>query len=411
MLKNNLKRKENASIQLDLLVISTACFTSINRNIYKLFVRDGYSFAIVVPRELEFNSVNKLADPPSEDDPSIIYLDLRGKNSRTNHYENLIEVIERENPRRILLDNEPISFMALKIGRWCSANSVAFFCFTYENLSLRISETYKRIGFKALPKAIVKRLLLLMSRKLVKGLFTINNEGTFIYKSESFKNVVKVPLGFDPEIFKINNVARSKIRQLNSINCLAIAFFGRVCHEKGVHILVNALSLLKQYNWVLIIDEFSVYKNEYNTTIHRLLEENGILSRVIFINPNHLEIADYMNAVDIVVIPSISTPKWVEQYGRVAAESMACGKHVIASNTGALSMLLNGHGTLFEEGNMLALSKILETFLISQCGNNTDLRKETSKYARNKLSINAQYKAMMSQFSIISPISGQLVKV
>ncbi len=397
---NNLNRHEIGNIQLDLVIVSTACFTAINRNIYKLFTQAGYSIAIIVPRELEFNSVKKLADPPSKDDPPIIYLELQGRNSRINHYKNLIGVFERQKPRRILLDNEPVSLMALQIGRWCKANQVAFYCFTYENLPLRIIETYKRLGYKGLPFGIIKRMFLLMSRKMVKGLFTINNEGTAIYKNESFKNVVKVPLGFDPKIFKIDNKVRTKIRQLHSINCLAFAFFGRVCHEKGVHILVDALSRLQQYNWVLMIDEFSVYKNEYNTTIHRLLEETGILSRVIFINPNHLEIADYMNAADVVVVPSISTPKWVEQYGRVAPESMACGKTVIVSDSGALPMLVGKHGIVFEEGNVETLSKILSNFLSSKPeAHQGFVQEEVSQFAHNNLSIYMQHKIMMDQFS------------
>ncbi len=83
---NNLNRHEIGNIQLDLVIVSTACFTAINRNIYKLFTQAGYSIAIIVPRELEFNSVKKLADPPSKDDPPIIYLELQGRNSRINHY-------------------------------------------------------------------------------------------------------------------------------------------------------------------------------------------------------------------------------------------------------------------------------------------------------------------------------------
>lgn len=390
---------KNDVVPLDLLVISSACFVAINRNIYKLFSKSGYSVAIVVPREYEFGSVKKTADPPSDDDPKIIYLDLCGKNPRINYYRNLIDVLNRENPKRILLDTEPVSFMALKVGRWCQANKTAFYCFTYENFSLGIVDTYKRLGYKGVPLALLKRALLFKSRKFVKGLFTINDEGTAIYKSESFKNIVKVPLGFDPAIFHIDDEVRAKVRKTHSINSTAIAFFGRVCHEKGVHILVAALSKLMQYDWVLIIDEFSVYKNEYNHNFHRILEETGILDRVIFINPSHLEIARYMNAVDLVVIPSISTPKWIEQYGRVGPESMACGKIVIASDSGALPMLLNGHGIVFEEGNVQALSKILEEFFNTGTGSNENfVKKDISQYAHKNLSIFTQYQIMADQF-------------
>ena len=67
------------------------------------------------------------------------------------------------------------------------------------------------------------------------------------------------------------------------------------------------------------------------------------------VNPKHDEMGDFINSVDVVVMPSISTPFWIEQYGRVAVEAMACGKIVVASNSGALPMLLNGRGILFKE--------------------------------------------------------------
>ena len=250
-----------------------------------------------------------------------------------------------------------------------------------------------------MPLAIIKRALLLMSRNYVDGVFTVNNEGTEIYKSESFNNVVRLPLGFDPDIFKIDNNARENIRNRHNINVPVIAFFGRVCHEKGVHILISALSQLMQYNWVLMIDEFTIYKNKYNETIQQLLETTGIFDRVIFINPNHHEIAGYMNAADVVVMPSISTPRWVEQYGRVAPEAMACGKKVIASNSGALPMLLAGHGVLIKEGSIESLKIELERFLRVGDHYGTNKEIEISQYAHESLSINAQYNIMIEQFN------------
>ena len=50
--RNNVKQNEYKlhDAKLDILVISTACFTAINRNIYKLFRNNGVSIEIVVPK-------------------------------------------------------------------------------------------------------------------------------------------------------------------------------------------------------------------------------------------------------------------------------------------------------------------------------------------------------------------------
>jgi glycosyltransferase involved in cell wall biosynthesis len=99
-----------------------------------------------------------------------------------------------------------------------------------------------------------------------------------------------------------------------------------------------------------------------------------------------------MNAADIVIVPSIRIPQWKEQYGRVAAEAMACGKHVIASETGALPELLGGYGDLFEEGNKDQLKDTIRFMLEGRPWSKS--ASEIAGYAKENLSIQKQYQVM-----------------
>ena len=119
------------------------------------------------------------------------------------------------------------------------------------------------------------------------------------------------------------------------------------------------------------------------------------MDRVVFIHPTHTGIADYMNAADWVIVPSVSTPSWKEQYGRVAAEAMACGRTVVASRSGALPDLLNGYGLLFEEGNVQGLKEILENLISGKSGGRFD-ETAIADYALRNLSIQRQ-KALMEE--------------
>jgi glycosyltransferase involved in cell wall biosynthesis len=375
---------------LDLLVLSTACHTAINRNVYKLFVDDGWSVILVIPIETNFSSGKVCADSPRIDDPPILFQPLSEGSLRTSKFHDMVKILDELRPGTILIDNDPISFMSLEVSKWAKRNGSKVFCISCENLSLSFFQTIRRRGIKGVMPALFKRLLIGRVKRLLDGVFTINNEGTYIFNHEGFLNVNQIPLGIDTTIFHIDNLARSKIRSKLFLKGKVLGFFGRLTYEKGIHILIEALKFVKHYEWTLLMDEFSAYDNSYSSKVKYKISAAGLEDRIVFINPNHSEMCDYLNAVDLVIMPSISTPAWEEQYGRIAAEAMACGKPVVASRSGAIPNLLGGLGTLFPEGDVDMLSKILKSFLINDQCNNSVSAEILSEYAHKFLSIDYQ---------------------
>lgn len=382
---------------VDLLVVSIACHTAINRNVYKLFMKAGMSVILVVPKELRFGSGAIKADMPAEDDPPMIYMDLRGNNSRVSRFVGMIKALNRYRPKLIVLDNDPVSLMALQMGMWSRGAGSRLFCISCENMPLGLFSLVKGRGIKGLPSALFKRALLRITRRLVDGVFTINVEGSRIFRDEGFRNVTRIPLGFDPKYFRVDPEARKVKRAKLNLDGFVIGFFGRISFEKGVHVLVSALEKLIDCEWTLLMDEFDIYKNKYSEEIHHRLLETNLMDRIVSINPKHAEMGDYLNAVDVVVMPSISTKVWIEQYGRVAAEAMACGKIVVASNSGALPMLLNGYGILFQEGDVDALVEILRNLIVSG-SSKAYSPEEISEYAHTMLSTERQMRQMLGLF-------------
>lgn len=352
---------------------------------------------MAVPERLIFPSGIKKADPPEKQDPEIHYLNLKGTNPRSYHFEGLIPLLNKKKPGIIILDNDPVSLLANRVGKWAKKNQSRLFCVSNENLPLDIISGLKRRGMKALPAILLKRVTLNRNRKLVYGVFTVNRDGEKIFREEGFANVQHMPLGFDPAFFYPDDAARDNIRNKYHLKDKVIAYFGRLTKEKGIHLLIQALRNLRSMDWQLIMDSFDIYASEYNQEINRLLNEADILNRVVFIKPSHFEIAAYMNAADIVVVPSITVPNWKEQYGRVAAEALACGKEVIASDSGALPELLGGHGFLFKEGNVKDLQELLTSRIRTDQDAGT-FAEDAATYAMANLSIQKQKAVMEAAF-------------
>jgi glycosyltransferase involved in cell wall biosynthesis len=89
----------------------------------------------------------------------------------------------------------------------------------------------------------------------------------------------------------------------------------------------------------------------------------GLSDRVVYFDAPHDEVADYMNAADVVVMPSVTTERFKEQYGRVAPEAMACGRLVITSDSGALPELVGDTGIVVPESELPRLHATLARVL------------------------------------------------
>jgi len=74
----------------------------------------------------------------------------------------------------------------------------------------------------------------------------------------------------------------------------------------------------------------------------------------------HEDVPRWLNAMDVLCAPSLTTPRWREQFGRMLIEAFACGVPVIASDSGEIPYVVADAGLIVAERDAAAWARALE---------------------------------------------------
>jgi glycosyltransferase involved in cell wall biosynthesis len=142
-------------------------------------------------------------------------------------------------------------------------------------------------------------------------------------------------------------------------NTLVVGYFGRLVPEKGLRQLLDALRQLRDYSWKLLLVGAGSLKAEIR---ERWVAE--FPGRVVLVPAVPYEqVPRYLRCVDILVLPSLSTPFWKEQFGMSLAQAMMLEIPCIGSSSGAIPDVLGPGGVIAEEGNVKELTRALANLL------------------------------------------------
>ncbi|HXI20768.1 MAG TPA: glycosyltransferase, partial [Gemmatimonadales bacterium] len=137
---------------------------------------------------------------------------------------------------------------------------------------------------------------------------------------------------------------------------LALGFVGRLVPEKGLDTLFRAcVKLLGR--WTLTV----VGAGPAQENLERLAERLGIASRIHWrgaLPPD--QFAELWPGLDCLVVPSRTTPHWVETFHPALVEAMGHGVTVVVSDSGALPELVDTAGLVVPEDDVSALSAALQ---------------------------------------------------
>src|SRR5262249_29118751 len=152
-----------------------------------------------------------------------------------------------------------------------------------------------------------------------------------------------ITFGVDPEAFH-PAAPGSK----SPDRALTVGYVGRMLPGKGLNVLVEALSKLKDENWRLSL----VGDGPECGITRQRLRECDLADRAVFTGSIAYEdVPELFRRLDILVMPTQTTSRIREQFGRVLVEAMASGVAVIGSTCGAIPEVIDNAGIVFAEGD------------------------------------------------------------
>ena len=255
-------------------------------------------------------------------------------------YPGLRRLVELVRPEIFHIDEESFNlatFQAMRLGVAAGARC----CFyNYANIERRYPPPFgwfERYNFQHAAAAVAA-----------------NHEAASIVRLHGYRGPLRVlpQFGVDPDLFRPAEVAlpRTPFR---------IGYFGRLIEAKGVLDLLEATARLPDHVHLTIVG-----RGELEERIKATVEQLGIGARVDLrpMVPS-AEVAAEMRALHALVLPSRTTSRWKEQFGRVLVEAMASGVPPVGSDSGEIPHVIGDAGLVFPEGNVEALTERLRRLL------------------------------------------------
>lgn len=139
---------------------------------------------------------------------------------------------------------------------------------------------------------------------------------------------------------------------------VVLLFMGRAVWEKGLHTIAAAAATvardprLKRVRWLV------AGEGDYLAEAKRIAVHYGAGPSMRFVGPVHGDDRHTAYAsADALLLPSLPTPRWLEQFGRVIPEAFAFGLPVVGSASGAIPEVIGDAGIIVAPGGHLELAR------------------------------------------------------
>lgn len=274
-----------------------------------------------------------------------------------HYYPTLARRLAQLRPHILHMDEEPYNLATWHALLAAQRLDIGGLFFTWQNINRRYPPPFlqmERWVYANTPLAIAG-----------------NWEAGGVMRAKGYDGEIAVipQFGIDPGLFAPDD-------HIPHAGVLRIGYAGALVAEKGIDLLLDGCRTLSG-EWQLTLAGEG--EEQHNLAQHAAAL--GIADRVTFVGRIAGEAmpAFYRN-LDVLVLPSRTTPTWKEQFGRVLTEAMACGVVVVGSDSGEIPRVIDHAGVVFPEGDAEALGNALR-----QLQESPDLRAELAVRGRERV--------------------------
>lgn len=254
-------------------------------------------------------------------------------------YPRLGDLLDAVRPDLLHIDEEPYNLATAHAAWLAVRRGIPFLFFTWQNLLRHYPP----------PFAFMERFVYRHASAAIAG----NRDAAHVLRRKGFTGRIEVipQFGVDPNLF---SPAPEQAQRP-----FTIGYAGRFVPEKGLLVLLEALAHLDG-EWRFI----GRGSGPLLETLRQRTAELGLSARVTWEPPvPSTQMSAFYRALDVLVLPSLSRPNWVEQFGRVLIEAMACGVPPIGSNSGEIPHVIGDAGLVVPEGDAAALRDALHRLM------------------------------------------------
>jgi glycosyltransferase involved in cell wall biosynthesis len=253
-------------------------------------------------------------------------------------FKQLSHIVQQARPDLVYVEEEPASLALAQLAFLKRRYGYRLVFFTWENI-------LRRAGLLGLEGHNLRHC---------DGAIAGNREAADVIRHKGFRNPICVTpqLGIDPARFQ--PARATELRRSLGLAGFVVGFFGRLVEEKGVRVLIDAVRDLDGTRLLIVGDG----------PLRAEIERSAPQARLTGAMPHHQAI-ELLAAIDLLVLPSLTTPTWKEQFGHVLIEAMACAAPVIGSNSGAIPEVIGDAGLIFPEGDAAALREAIVSLQVN----------------------------------------------